>query len=310
MGVLWQLEPFDLVDEKRLRHALERVDAPPVLVPEATTTSVLLALGAIVGLFALLQVLSIVWAVVKFHGFTLRLAGDDLRADYGLLTRISATIPLHRIQLLSWRHGPLHRLFGRVSVLVETAGGGARSEDGSDVERLWIAPALPAARLGELLDTVLPDVRPAGATWQPVASGARRRIFRRGAIAAIVAAVVSAPLVGAWAALVLVLGIALAWVHADRWFRHARWAELPHGIAWHSGWWTRRASVVPYGKVQVLSLRASPFDRRSGMRSLYVDTAGAGRAGHPVDLRYLPEATATRLVGRLESEAGSRPFRW
>ena len=102
---------------------------------------------------------------------------------------------------MSWRHGPLHRLFGRVSVLVETAGGGSRSEDGSEVERLWIAPALPSARLGELLDTVLPDVQPSGAAWQPVAPRARGRIFRRGAITAIVAAVASAPVAGAWAAL-------------------------------------------------------------------------------------------------------------
>ena len=52
------------------------------------TVSVLILLALVA-----LRALSVIWTIVKYHGFRLRALGDDLRADYGLLTRVSATIP-------------------------------------------------------------------------------------------------------------------------------------------------------------------------------------------------------------------------
>ena len=75
-----------------------------------------------VGLLIVLRILSVIWAIVRLHGFRLTLAGADLRTEYGLLTRVSATLPLHRIQTLTIRRGLLHRWFDRATVKVETAG--------------------------------------------------------------------------------------------------------------------------------------------------------------------------------------------
>ena len=51
--------------------------------------------------------------------------GNDLRAEYGLLTRVTATIPLRAHPDADVRESPLQRLVGRASVRVETAGGAA-----------------------------------------------------------------------------------------------------------------------------------------------------------------------------------------
>ena len=82
----------------------------------------------VVVLLLVVRVLSMVWATVRLHGFRLTRAGEDLRIEYGLLTHIVATIPLRRIQTLTLREGPLHRLVGRVSARVDTAGGEAGRE--------------------------------------------------------------------------------------------------------------------------------------------------------------------------------------
>jgi len=91
---------------------------------------VALTLAAFAALLLLVRLFSVGWALVRLHGFRLTRTGEDLRADFGLFTRVVATIPVRRIQTLTVQEGPLHRLFRRVSVRVETAGG-TGGEDGA-----------------------------------------------------------------------------------------------------------------------------------------------------------------------------------
>ena len=183
MGVLWQFDFWDLDWERFAKQApqlAERVGFPTDA-PDWTTSIVLGAVAVIFGLI-LMKVLSIVWAIFRFHGFSLSRRGRDLRARYGLFTRYTATIPGHRIQLLSSRSTPLHRLFHRTGVLAETAGGGAGGEDGegqSVTHRLWLAPVLPADAVGGFFRDVLPDADLASADWQSLPQRAERRIRNR-----------------------------------------------------------------------------------------------------------------------------------
>ena len=90
----------------------------------------------VAGLLVLVRVLSLIWSFVRLHEFRLSRVGDDLRTEYGLLTRVTATIPLRRIQTLTIRESPLQRLVERMTVRVDTAGGpGARPEAGAPGSR-------------------------------------------------------------------------------------------------------------------------------------------------------------------------------
>ena len=140
------------------------------------------AVAVVAGVLGVLRVSSLAWAVLRLHGFRLSRAGEDLRIETGLLTRVAATIPLRRIQTLTVREGPLHRLFERVSVRVETAGGGGGEEKGKKAgaaaQREWLAPLLRREALPDLLRELLPDLDPAALAepaWQPV----HPRAFRR-----------------------------------------------------------------------------------------------------------------------------------
>ena len=61
---------------------------------------------------------------LRFWGFRLQRAGEDLRISAGLLTRTSATIPRRRIQVVAVHESILRRLLKRASV--RACGGRAR----------------------------------------------------------------------------------------------------------------------------------------------------------------------------------------
>lgn len=59
--------------------------------------------------------------IAKWIMFTYRIEEGELRIEYGLFVKKKRYIPLERIQSLSFSQGVLHRPFGLVKVVVETA---------------------------------------------------------------------------------------------------------------------------------------------------------------------------------------------
>jgi putative membrane protein len=273
---------------------------------------VVLGLLTILSAIVAVRILSVVLALVTFHDFKLTLQAGDLRARYGLLTRIALTLRTRRIQAVHQTESLLHRWLDRVSLNVDLAGdsgGGEDQRDSSKMKTRWLAPVCAKAAAPELIATALPSidlgVEP---NWQPLAHGARGRIFRRSLAISIV--ILTGPAI--WylreAAVVVVLAcIPFAWMHAHLYTKHTRWALARDAVLFRSGWLTRRLTIVPRDRVQTLSVDASPFDRRSRMANLYVDTAGASSMSAGIRIRYLATDVAERLATALYRTAGAQP---
>ncbi len=282
-------------------------------------TGVLLAVTLVAAAFVLLRVLSVAWFLLQLHGFILTRRGSDLRADYGLFTRIRRTIPTARIQSLTATESPLHRRFRRQSLELRTVGGGASSDgdvdfdpssDGGKAESQWLAPMVETAQVPVLLRQVLPEVDLAGVAWRRLAAGARRRILVRGlAVAAAVTLLATLP-AGAWGLALAPPAALAALLHAHRWVAHAAYAVTAWGVLFRSGWWTRRLAIVPLARIQTVGLGESPFDRRHRMASVRIDTAGGAASGYTIAIPYLERAVASEIVSGLYGEAGRRAFRW
>jgi putative membrane protein len=307
---MWQFDFFDV--EPYIDRFLESGPELPAWInlPGVWGTTII-AISGLLLVLMFFKLLSLAWIVIKFWGFTLTADGPRLRSEYGLLTKISATIPRHRIQLFSVKRGPLQRLLGRASIQVETAGG--RDEDeGSSVDRLWIAPLIREERVAGLLARIEPQIDLTAVDWQPLAPGARRRLLRKSLLLVILASAALCAILNfsPWGLLLLVPGLPFAIVHATLWVRHAGYARTGRAIYYKSGWLVRRMSVVRCSKIQAVSLGESPFDRRNAMARLAVDTAGAGRVGHGIRIRYLLAETAEKLETSLFQEASSSAFRW
>jgi putative membrane protein len=269
-----------------------------------------IVLGILLVLVALVMIrlLSVAIAIVRLHGFRLERIGEDLRAGFGLLTRVSSTIPLRRVQTVTVSAGLLHRWAGRVSIRVDTAGG-----EGSQVQqrrRESLAPILPADAVPGLLAAVLPEIDLGSLTWYSAADGATgRELRRRLVVAAVVSAAAVYPL--GWYAAGLFAALAgLAWFSAVRYVRSLGWTTVDGAVLHRSGWLTRHMTIARFTRVQAVSMVQSPFDRRFDMARVFVDTAGATGSPHRVHIPYMTGDAARGLYTSLAAAASRTTFRW
>lgn len=257
--------------------------------------TLLAGLALVVMLLVAIRLLSVVLAVLQFHGFTLTEDGRRLSAQRGLLTRIRANMPRQRIQAWSLRESLTHRWFGRQSLVVDSASIQAANDQRSLRD---LAPVATPATINELISHLLPGKTWPLQQWRPLHPRAWRRQF---AIPALVVLVVSAVVTwneGRWGLAILAL-LPLLLLRAKIWARHAGYSEESGLIAVREGWLDKRWRFAEVRKLQSLTLSQSPFDRRHGMASVHMDTAGANPFEPPLRVRYLPEAEARALRDRL-----------
>ena len=316
-GVLWEAGLFRSVWEQLTSGAY----APGLLRDTIASAAagrlpslgrIVILLIGIAGLLLLVRLLSMVWSFLRLHEFRLTRVGEDLRTEYGLLTRVTTTIPLKRVQSLTVRESPLQRLAGRMSVRVETAGGHSAHHDRQQQNRPreWLAPIIRQSAVPALVSDVLPGFDLDGFEWQPLHSRAFRRAMKPALLLSLITAVPFLFWFGWTGLLVLFITvpwlITLAWTHV----RRTQWGATAHALALRSGWLWRQVTVVPAAKIQVVGCIESPFDRRAGMAGVRVDTAGSASPTHRISIPYLARETAAALYERLAAQTAQTALRW
>lgn len=298
-----------------------------LLEPGSLTARILLGVALVLLFVVLLRLFSIVWYVVKYYDFTVQRDGQDLRIEFGSLTRVSSLIPVYRIQLLTSSASLLHRWFGRVGIDLETAGamesggsglGGQLAASGAMTARQWLAPIIEADRALALIREVMPEIDLDAAEWEPLAPRASRRLLKKsvlllavptGAIMALLS-LTPIPVSGFHALWLPAFILPLIYVGVTAWVRNAGYALTDSAVFFRSGWLAREISVVRFNKIQTVRMSESPFDRRHRMASVAVDTAGAGKMGHRIDIPYLDVEVARGISKRLYAEVRATEFRW
>jgi len=303
LGVLWQFELMPSKDQ------IERFFGWFTGIEQWT-------LGATVAVVALtvlsfvvgLRLLSIGWAIITLYDFHLSRHENEIRTRFGLLTLRTATIPRHRIQLITAEATLLHRLFSRVAVRARTAGSATSEQDGA--RRDWLIPILPARQLAELLPAVQPDLHWTELQWQPIHPRARWRLFVRYLVIGLVPAVGLAIHHWPWGAISLPAVIGAAALYSHLKYVQTQYALSDAAVWFTSGWFVRQWRVVRYSKIQMLRLTQTPFDRRHRMMSLKIDTANAGSGQFAIVIPFLACEVAREIYQALAQEAAAREFRW
>ncbi|MBM4132035.1 hypothetical protein FJ250_13575, partial [bacterium] len=251
LGALWEANVFDDALSRPtdlLQAYLAGLWQEGRLFNDPTPVALALVAGGALGVLAVIRLLSVGWAVVQLYGFTLERDGDELRTTRGLVTRVRATIPLARVQLVTVRQPALMRLLDRVEVRVQTAGGDQQATAG----REWLAPSLRTPLVDALVAEIHPEVALSTVDWQPPAPRAAWRL-RRSALRwlAVGLALLSVFPALRPVALVLVPPLAvLCWVAGGRQARSLGYALLPGHFAVRGGWWCRQSSLARYAKLQ------------------------------------------------------------
>ena len=227
-----------------------------------------LAAVAVVGIAALI---SGAIALTSYYGFRLARQNDELLYERGLLQRFSGTIPLGKIQTLRISENFIARRLGYASLAVETAGYAANDEGSQS--------AIPLAERGRVVDLARSIEAFEGIEFERPPKRARERYAVRYSIVAALA-VAAAFAADRYTGLTFAWYVALALLPLALVGAHLKWLNLgydvqPGYVVLREGFWTRTTAVVPYYRVQTVLDSQTVFQRRRGLASLVVDTAGS-----------------------------------
>ncbi|NDK39810.1 hypothetical protein DT603_13275 [Pseudoxanthomonas gei] len=307
-GAAWQLFPDQVMANyvetlgRRLFGYASHLQYGWFTTAAAVMALVLLALLA-------LRLLSVVLALMQYHGFRLSEEARRLMVERGLLSRLRTSVARRRIQAWTLHEGMLHRLLKRRSLHIDTAVAEQQGKgDGRALKEL--APIATPEACDALVRHLLPQVHWPRTDWIALPASAWWRLFLPGALLCVAgAAVLSAWQQHAWGLLPLLW---LPWsAYASRQqARRAAYAVDERLVAIRGGWWSRYWRFAEIDKLQALRLVRSPIDRRMGTASLWLDTAGASGLAPSLQLRFLPEADARALYRQLSSALARRRLRW
>ena len=210
--------------------------------------------------------------VTKYYNYKLRLDGDKLHRRHGLLTLREGTIPLKRIQSLIFRSNPLMRAFDWFRLELQTVG--------YDTAKEGFQVCIPFARRNEILD-IAPHLRPFALpeTFRKVSPITIRRTFIRYSLVLLGLLAIPAyfwlPMLCGLAALPFLFYLAI------QQYRNHGYAFADGTLYIKRGAIQQYLWIVPTERFQAFETSGTFFQRRLGLRSVIVDTAGAGSLRFP-----------------------------
>jgi putative membrane protein len=256
-------------------------------------TYVLGGMLVLLAAFTLLRLISILQALLHYHGFVLSSDAHRLSITRGLLNRFNGSLPRTRIQAWTLEQGWLQRRFGRYALRVDAAAGSKQKHE--QLESHWaLAPIADDTGIAHIIGAVLPPGSWPVAEWQPLHPNAWQRRFKAPALFLLPVTAVCVFWFGS-SGLLPLLGIPWLYVQSKIWARNAGYAHTNGLIAVREGWIGKHWRFAQTRKVQAVYLRQSPFDRRHGMATVFCDTVNAGMGEPALAVRYLPFDEAVAL---------------
>ena len=271
----------------------------------------MLGLSAVLTVLLLMRLLSVVLAVLRYHGFRLELQGERLLASHGLSTRVRAGARLPRLQRWELSASWLQRRLGRCRLGVSVAGDTAHQDKeglGPAGQFSELAPLATPAQAQLLLKTCLPGLDWSALRWQRLGRPSLRRllygqwrvVLPLGLLLILIGGLVmdwALPWygIGAAAAALLLAGLA----YARAWVAFSAYALSDEVLVFRSGVFTQRWVIVAAPRLQSLRFSSNVLDRRLGLVHLQIDTQGGSKLQRALDIPCLERAQADALHRRL-----------
>ena len=266
-------------------------------------STALLVVGIALILLVLAQSISVLSSLLVYFGFHLSLHGEDLQRTYGFLTTRSSNLPRRRIQCLRIEQGVLRLPFGLGTLRAVSAATVRANRQGTSEGRDTIVPIARRDEIDRLLPQLLPRLPTDGPSWKRVSPLAIRRGFIVGTVPLLLGvsfATIGAGPIALWG----LAALPLIYLLARQRYRHLGYA-VQDGHLWvRFGWLGQTAYVVPIDRIQTTAVKANPFDRRLGLATLKVTTAGSPVLGGP-EIGNLPHEECLGLSRSLACEAAT-----
>jgi putative membrane protein len=308
-GALWNFAD-DLIPESIYRRLADMIYLrAESMLAQDTATAAIVTIFIALTIFAVGFIFSIVGSIILFYGFTFSRRGEDLYRSYGLFTKRASSLPRRRIQVLEVEEKLLRRLFGLATLRADTSGG-RREDDDDNSGRDVLIPVLRRGEVDQLLPIFFEDFSSDQAEWRRVSRLAiRRGTIKGGIICLSIAAVLFAfqrELVALWPVICLPLVYAINVVR----YRNLAYALGSRYLCTRRGWLGRSTHIIPINKIQAVEISQTPFDRRLGLATLNVDTAGQAYTGGGPQISNLPLTEARAVAATLAHQAAATTYKW
>src|SRR5262249_37713974 len=191
----------------------------------------------------------------------------------------------------------------------DTSGGkreGKDDNEGRDV----LLPIVRREEVDRLLPAFFPDFEGDRAEWRQVSRLAIRRGTINGAVACSVLAALSYFFQGDFIALWPMGFLPVVWWMNAKSYRHLGYALGERYFRTRRGWMGRSTHIVPINKIQAIELHQTLFDRRLGLASLIIDTAGQAYTKGGPRIANVPLDEARALARALAQKAAITKYQW
>jgi putative membrane protein len=161
-----------------------------------------------------------------------------------------------------------------------------------------------------MLPVLFPDLDAPAPAWTDVSRCAIRRGTLKGAVVlGLLAAISWGVQQHLWALWPLLLLPAVYLINLLN-FKHLGYALSDRFFWTRRGWLSRNTHLVPVRNAQTIVLRQNPFDRRFGVVTLFVDTAGQTQTGSGPQLRNVLLERAEATARAVAIRAARTRYRW
>lgn len=259
-----------------------------------------IAFVLLLGVATVSLLFSTVRVFIKFFDFSLSDNDQTWKIKHGLLNRQQKSIPLKKIQIISWRTSWLRRKFDYWTLLVQSVGH-SRQQQKQHVQ-IPILAFSEVVRLVESYQKFTGIDGPSSNSIEP--DYWKRKSLLLGLPLAIIPMVASWFWIEWWSLFFLLVAVYTT-AHYYVVYKNFRWQSVPAGLQLVSGAWGRKFTLLNWPKVQQVHIHQSPYQRRQQLATIVFLTAG-GR----VVLPYLKLSAATALADRVLYEVESRNEPW
>ncbi|OLS34239.1 PH domain-containing protein [Bacillus sp. MRMR6] len=231
--------------------------------------------------FLLAWIIALFGTMLKYANFTVIKTERDLVISQGLLERRQVTIPLKRIQAIRINENIIRELLGYGSVVVESAGGSARNEEGAKVNLL---PIIRTKKIASMLEPFLADYH-LNTHFTPPPKQALIRYFIRSWYLSIPIVIAALIFLKIWGLLSLILlAFSTFWAYLK--YKDAGWNLDGNQLCLRSRGIIRTTVFMKKNKIQSLEIMESFFQRKKKLATVeaFVKSGFGSAGGQVMDL--------------------------
>ncbi|NKF49665.1 PH domain-containing protein [Shewanella sp. WXL01] len=262
--------------------------------------------GLLFMFYAVISLISVIAAVLKYHPYQLKLLNRTLQRSGGVISHQQDALKTHRIQVIQFEQPALARVIGRWTLFFKQVAG---QEIEERTKQNMLVPCVSNSEIAPLIAN-LPEVKDQKITIPERFIGIHITWFYRRVQLAIIPATIFSmfhlfipdgpPIFNwFWGATIVVIGLL--------YLRYRQWGYwINDNVVWqHTGLIGQNWKRIPYNKIQSVKVTQTRTQKRAGLA--YIEL---GLASGTLTLPYVPESVAQTIVTRSLSKTVNDHNNW